>query len=399
MSTIRIDRIDEALSALREPNLVQSLYDEGKVVMDGVLLTLHGEAHRVRRMLEFRVFRRSFFRYYENEVFPRALQDLLAPLIARGGCDLVEFGHRITVNLTADFAGVDRPERSVQETEMLLSLVKTFGDGATLVHSTRDKDVVRAEVRAALLQFEEKFLNPSSARRVRFLTELAAGVIEESSLPRDVLTVLLRNEDRVELPADVLCREIAFYLQAGSHSTATATVHAFHEIHDWMSRHPQDRERILSDPLFLQRCVHESLRLHPASPVSWRKPLCPVTLRSGVEATPVDRIEIDLHTANRQVDVYGEDAAVFNPHRVVPAGHEPFGLTFGTGVHTCLGRDLDGGVVPRGSVNAAEHQYGIIALLLRALFEAKARPNPLEPAVRATHTERQMWGRYPVVFS
>ena len=87
MTTIRIDRIDDALAALREPNLAQSLYDEGKVIMDKVLLTLHGDEHRVRRMLEFRVFRRSFFRYYETEVFPRALDDVLTPLVARGGCD------------------------------------------------------------------------------------------------------------------------------------------------------------------------------------------------------------------------------------------------------------------------------------------------------------------------
>ena len=35
-----------------------------------------------------------------------------------------------------------------------------------------------------------------------------------------MLTVLLRNEDKLELPADVLKREMAFYLQAGSHSTS-----------------------------------------------------------------------------------------------------------------------------------------------------------------------------------
>ena len=398
MTTIRIDRIDDALAALREPNLAQSLYDEGKVIMDKVLLTLHGDEHRVRRMLEFRVFRRSFFRYYETEVFPRALDDVLTPLVARGGCDLVEFGHRITVNLTADFAGVDRPLRSVDETETLLRFVKTFGDGATLVHSTRDKDVVRAEVRAALADFETRFLNPSIARRMALLTQCSQGTIDDAALPRDVLTVLLQNEDKVELPPDVLCREIAFYLQAGSHSTATATVHAYHEIHAWMQSNPEDRSRIMDDPLFMQRCVHESLRLHPASPVSWRKPLCPVTLRGGIEAVPSDRVEIDLYTANRQVDVYGEDAARFNPHRSIPAGHEPFGLTFGTGVHTCLGRDLDGGVVPRGVVDPSAHQYGIIALLIKALLAANARPTSADPASAATHTARPMWGRYPVVF-
>ena len=63
----------------------------------------------------------------------------------------------------------------------------------------------------------------------------ARGEIDEDALPRDMLTVLLRNEDRLELPPDLLWREIAFYLQAGSHSTANSTVHAMHNIFQWMA--------------------------------------------------------------------------------------------------------------------------------------------------------------------
>jgi cytochrome P450 len=398
MRTITLNRIDEALAALKNEQLAQSLYDEGKVIMDGTLLVLHGEAHRTRRMLEMRVFRRSFFRFYETEVFPRALDELMPEVVAAGRCDLVEFGYRITMNLTADFAGIDRPERSVRETEELLGLVRTFGEGATMVHTTRDKDELRAEVRAALAHFDARFLQPSIARRQVLIARHERGELAEEALPRDVLTVLLRNEDRLELPADVLCREIAFYLQAGSHSTANSTTHAMHNIFQWLHAHPEDRRRVLDDPLFLQRCVHESLRLHPASPVSWRKPVCPMQLRDGVEVSTDDRIEIDLWTANRQKDVFGADADRYNPHRRVAQGHEPFGLTFGVGVHTCLGRDLDGGLVPRGSVDPASHQYGIVALLVKALLDAGAAPDPADPPERATHTARPNWGRYPVRF-
>ena len=58
-------------SALVNRNLKQALYDEGKVIMDGVLLTLHGEEHRKRRKLEHKVFQRDFFKYYEHELFPK----------------------------------------------------------------------------------------------------------------------------------------------------------------------------------------------------------------------------------------------------------------------------------------------------------------------------------------
>jgi cytochrome P450 len=209
---------------------------------------------------------------------------------------------------------------------------------------------------------------------------------------------LLQNEDQLELPADLVCREIAFYLQAGSHSTANSTVHAMHDLFTWLDRHPLDRTRIASDGLFLQRCVHESLRLHPASPVAWRKPVCPVHVVGAGDVGIDDRVEIDLWTANRSTEVYGADAAEYNPHRTVAQGNEPFGLTFGTGVHTCLGRDLDGGIVPKGAIDPAQHQYGIIALLVKAMLDAGAAPDPNDPATMATHTARPNWGRYPVVF-
>jgi cytochrome P450 len=398
MTTITLNRIPDALAALRNEHLAQSLYDEGKVIMDGTLLTLHGEQHRLRRRLELRVFRRSFFAYYEKEVFPAALAEVLGPAVVAGGCDLVEFGYRITMNLTADFAGIDRPAKTAEETSALLRLVMIFSEGATLVHSTRDKDAVRAEVREALVELDRLFLQPSIARRQALLARFESGEIDEDALPRDVLTVLLRNEDRLELPPDLLRREVAFYLQAGSHSTANSTVHAMHNILRWMESHPEDRPRIMQDPLFLQRCVHESLRLHPASPVAWRKPICPVHLPNGATAGVNDRVEVDLWVANRSKDVFGEDADVFNPHRQIAPGNEPFGLTFGTGVHTCLGRDLDGGLVPRGTVDPATHSYGIITMLVKALLDAGAAPDPAKPPEMATHTARPNWGRYSIVF-
>ena len=87
----------------------------------------------------------------------------------------------------------------------------------------------------------------------------------------------------------------------------------------------------------------------------------------------------------------------FNPHRVVSEGVPPWGLTFGVGVHTCLGRDLDGGVLPRPDCDPQTHQYGIVPLLVRTLFERGARPDPDKPPKAASHTERPNWGSYPVV--
>jgi len=230
------------------------------------------------------------------------------------------------------------------------------------------------------------------------LARHAAGEISEDDLPRDVLTILLRNEDKLELPPDVLRREIAFYLQAGAHSTANSTTHALHEIFAWRASHPDDGDRMRSDPIFLQRCVHESLRLHPASPVAWRKPVCPFELASSGALDSGDRVVIDLSAANRDPKVFGPNASDFDPHRPIPVGQMPFGLTFGSGIHACLGRDLDGGVVPKPGATAETHQYGIITFFVRRLLAEGARPDSDDPPTEATYTKRPNWGRYPIVF-
>ena len=323
--------------ALVNRDLKQALYDEGKVIMEGVLLTLHGQEHHQRRKLEHKVFQRDFFKYYEHELFPKTLNETISPFLRKGSADLLDFGYRITMNLTADFAGIDRFKKTPEETENLLILVKIFSQGATLVHSKRPHDEVNMEVTEALGVFEEKFLIPSKNRRLKILKQFNDNKLNEDDLPRDVLTVLLRNVDGINLDDDLIKREIAFYLQAGSHSTANSMVHALHEILEWMEKHSEDKEKIYNDPIFLQRCVHESMRLHPASPVAWRKPTCPIELDKEIKMNQDDLLIMDLHNANRDKEIFGNDAEEFNPYRELDPNQSIWGLTFGIGLHLCFG--------------------------------------------------------------
>ena len=195
MSKIETSEYNTIKSALVNRNLKQALYDKGKVIMDGVLLTLHGDEHRKRRKLEHKIFQRDFFKYYERELFPKTLNETIKPFLENGKADLLDFGYRITMNLTADFAGIDRPKKTPKETEDLLSLVKIFSQGATLVHSKRPHEEVNNEVLIALEKFEKKFLSPSKKRREKLIKKFRNNEISEKELPRDVLTILLRNED------------------------------------------------------------------------------------------------------------------------------------------------------------------------------------------------------------
>ena len=95
--------------------------DRGEIIMDQVLVCLHGDDHRKRRKVENKVFSRETFRLYETDIYPVTLDQTIKPFLKKGKMDLVDFGFRVLLNLTADFSGVDRPEKSPEETETLIS--------------------------------------------------------------------------------------------------------------------------------------------------------------------------------------------------------------------------------------------------------------------------------------
>ncbi len=301
---LTLTRFDHIQAVLKHPDFAQALYDAGEQVMADSLITLHGAAHKKRRVMEFGVFTRGFFREYEQTIFPAAL----APVLERHGqlevVDLVTFGYEVTMNLTADFAGIDRPQNDSEETAALLSLVKKFSEGATVVHSTRDHDLVKQEVAAALAVFDSRFLQPSIQRRLELVQAVERGDGAAADLPHDVLTTLLKNRERLPLADDVLQREIAFYLQAGAHSTANAMIRVLHEVFAWRDANPELWTEHGPDPVFLQRCVHESLRLYPASPVAQRRSLRAVAF-DGFAIAAQELVVLDLMAANRDITVYG----------------------------------------------------------------------------------------------
>ena len=383
----------DAVNALRIKDLKQSLYDDGEVIMDQVLVCLHGDEHKKRRKLENKIFTREVFKYYENEVFPKTINETLEPYKENGKMDLVDYGFRVLLNLTADFSGVDRPEKTKKETEKLLNYLKIFASGATLHHSTRDHEEVKNEVRDALKSFDRQFLKPSIERRKNLIKKEA---FEE--LPSDILTVLLVNDDDLNLPYDVLQREIAFYLLAGAQTSIHSLVHVFHEINDWINDNPEEKVKLKNDPIFVQKCFLESTRLHPSSPIALRKPVCPVKLPDDKEAELGDKVIIDLYNSNRDKKVFGEDADKFNPYREPPSGQNLYGLSFGLGMHSCIGRNLAAGVNSKPDTDPNNHHYGTVTMILRELISRNAIPDPNSKPRMDDKTKRPNWGYYPIIF-
>ena len=389
-----ISTFTEATEVYRAKDLRQALYDEGEVIMGDVLVNLHGAEHRARRRAENRMFRREVFERYERELFPGVIERTMAPHIESGRADLVTLGHELLLNLAALTAGVDRPRGTAEETHHLYSYMMLFIEGATLAHSTGDKDAQRRSISAGLLEWDREFLAPSVERRRALLERKAAG--EDVELPRDVLTTVLEHWDELELTPEVLRREIAFFLLAGAHTTATAFVRSIDHILSWVEKHPEDMDALRTAQLFVQRCIHETIRLNPSSPIGKRRALAPVSLSSG-EVDAGDFVVLDLQRINRDPEVFGANAEEFDPRRPLPAGVAPFGLSFGGGMHVCIGQDLAAGVVPRADAEPDGHLFGLLTGSVQAVLTAGVRRDPNDAPERDKNTLRPYWGRYPVL--
>lgn len=397
---ITITEYEEAREAFRHRDLRQALYDEGVRLMDGVIVNLHGEPHIARRRLENRLFRRDTFAWYEAERIPDIIDEVLAPALANGRGDLPSLARRTMTTLSIDVAGVDRPtDDSGADTpglERFFELMEALARASTVAHATGDKDDIKARGDQALADFDREFYQASLARRQAIVEAVDRGEAPETDLPRDVLTTLLVNHDRLDLPPDTVLREVAYYPWVGSHSTANQFVHAMHHLFRWFDDHPGSRAELTADGELRQRFVHESMRLHPASPVALRRPTTDVVLAGGRRLPEGELVVISVEQANRDPGAVGGDPDRFDPFRATANGVPPWGLSFGSGTHVCLGRELAGGLGPDEAIG--HHLLGAAAVMAGSVLEAGVRPDPDDPPTDDASTTRQMFGRYPVLF-
>ena len=153
------------------------------------------------------------------------------------------------------------------------------------------------------------------------------------------------------------------------------------------------------DRLFVQRCTHETIRLQPSSPVAMRWALSDLRLKTGAQIPKGSKVVIDLLAVNRDRSVFGDDADDFQPHRALPDGVAPYGLSFGSGMHACIGQDLAAGLLVAPDATVDAHLFGLVPLAVQALFDAGARPDPDDPPQMDESTTRPYFGRYPVRFA
>jgi cytochrome P450 len=393
---IRLESYSEVAEALRARELRQALYDEGTALMGPVIVNLHGDEHVNRRRLENRLFRRDVFGEWERELIGPVVEATLEPWLAGGEVDLLQLARTAMMTVSRRVAGIDLADDSPATLTEFAGLMNRMAVASIVVHSTLPAAEVIADGNAALDEFEQRFFHPSRHRREQLIADYATGRIAEDQLPRDVLTVLLRNQDRLALDEHAVLREAAYYPWVAAHSTSIEFVFAMDEIFGWLSTHPEDLDRT-TDPSWLLGCVHESLRLHPASPEARRRVVEELTLSSGRHLPVGSDVTLAMTVSNRDRTIFGDDAEAFSPGRRLPDRVPAWGLSFGTGTHACLGQALAGGMPLTDESDPATHVFGAIVAMAARLFAHGATAHPTRPPRRDTHTTRPNFAEYWVV--
>ena len=402
-ATITFDRYEDIRAALFDPNLSRTFdkrsYEDGNI-RAGIVSIQHGAVHRARRRVENTQFRADVLRLYERELFPKVMDDLLDRLIDSDRVDLFPIGEMLSVVLAARRAGVEYDAASLDDLRRLVHHVDLFSQGSAILDA-KDPDAVRAAVRQTYVEFERDFVRPAMATRTALIDRMRRGELSEEDLPHDILTVLLlhRAEPQLELEDDGrVVREVATYLQGGTHTSAQTLVNALDLI---FATDASDEvvARIAADTLFAQRVVQETLRLRPTTPKIKRRAEADTEI-AGRKIPKDALVVLDVVAANRDARLFGERPDEFDADRTVDPGVPRWGHSFGAGPHQCPGRAVGGGFpIPASFEVDADHVFGLVALELQAVARRGVRADPERQPERDMRTDRfTRWLHYPVRF-
>ncbi len=387
--------------ALTNNDLSRSLdrdrFEKGNLKED-TLSVLHGAEHRERRRMENKLFRRDMFELYEHQIFPDVVAHTLEQFVDPVESDLMEIGGLISVVLACRTAGVDFDWNSIGDRQRLRYFLHQFALGGAIDAAKGDPEEIKAQMRKVFAEFRTEFMTESRVSRTSTVEQRSAG--ENVDLLYDILTALLVNQPTTGMSNDLIERESTLFFSAGAHTSTQTLTNTAHHLFEWCRDHPEDRERVVEDPAFAQRSVHEALRVRPTNPGILRR----ARADTEVAGRPVRKgvvCVLDTISANTDPSVYGSDAHLFNPNREVPDGIPPYGMSFGAGMHFCIGRTLAVGLPQRRGVTPPDnHLYGLVPIALQAVFERGIGPHPEKPGLPDTKTRRwTRWLSYPVVFN
>lgn len=397
---LHVDTYAEIKEIMESPKFLQGRSPERDLFFGQSIVMIDGQLHRQRRRLFSALFARRALVRYEAElmepVIRRSLEELgvMAGRITR--VDLVPLVRVMLHRISAAVTGIDGVE-TPEETERFRLLIETLAEAAAGQWTQKDRDALRAEGLAAKKALIDDFMRPSLDRRMAMAAEVRAGRLPREEMPLDVLSLLCLEEPESlnDLGDDAyVWRECTMFVTASTQTTTHQLPHVVAHLDTWVNAHPEDAAKI-ADPAFLRLAVTESLRLHQTAPVKTRIAAEDVTLASGRMIRAGESIALFAPNANLEPAVFGPDAALFNPCRPPTEAAPPWGLTFGTGAHGCLGRHLVTGVFNRADAETGTE--GTMVKILTILYRHGMRLDPGAPPERITSSYHDAYARMPII--
>jgi cytochrome P450 len=375
----------------KDPNFHPDTHSPGRrsrPFIGGTILSFDGEEHFETRKTQAQLFSRRTLEHYELDVVVPAIERRLATLGADRDADglvrvdLLRLGREMLSAMAAEIIGLeplDDPERLAR----FMWLMERLIDGLGVEFATEDHERLVADGLKAKEAFWQEFVLPAKE------AVLSPEGAERRASRQDLMSVLI--DDGPDIDDDALTRNCILYAAASINTTATAAVHTVDNLAPWFVDHPEDWER-RTDRTFLRHAASETLRLHPPAPGMLRKAGADKTTRSGLHIEEGEVCKMHVTRANHETERFGECPERYVPEREVTDA-KPYGLAFGGGRHTCIGRPL---ALP-SHASPDEMIDGILVKLLCAFYAAEVEPDR-ERTPQLQASARETFNSYPVIF-
>jgi cytochrome P450 len=276
-------------------------------------------------------------------------------------------GDLLAQTIAASAAGADEAERADDEDMVRCEFVEAFAKpypslaiatvmGAPLQDAPRLhhwSNWIQRQFDAVSMASEIEQITLAVQEFYEYASELVRVRREDPS--DDLISKLIAAEEQGERLSDVECVNLVFNVLAGGVDTSQSQLaHAIR----LLAEHPDQWELLAQDPSLAERAVEEALRYEPITPFTARILTDEVVYRD-VTFPEGTVLMVCAFTGNRDLD--DEESG--------PAGAERFDitadrgrarpLTFGAGVHYCLGANLARVELQEGLAFLAEHMHDL----------------------------------------